>query len=145
VIRLFSGADPVGQQLRVKNIPFTVIGVLQRKGANLMGQDQDDTIVVPYTTVMKRLQGSHNRLQMIVYAVIPQIVAPYISFTMYRWDINVRMSTIIGFAGGGGIGFLLQQNINLLNYRAASAQIIAIAIVVSLMDYFSSYMRQRVV
>ncbi|MBI1299188.1 ABC transporter permease subunit [bacterium] len=84
-----------------------------------------------------------NRLQMIVYAVIPQIIPPYISFTMYRWDINVRMSTIIGFAGGGGIGFLLQQNINLLNYRAASAQIIAIAIVVSLMDYLSSALRQR--
>ncbi|MEZ4674446.1 MAG: ABC transporter permease subunit [Caldilineaceae bacterium] len=86
-----------------------------------------------------------NRLQMIVYAVIPQIVPPYISFTMYRWDINVRMSTIIGFAGGGGIGFLLQQNINLLNYRAASAQILAIAIVVSLMDYLSSAMRQRAI
>ena len=84
-----------------------------------------------------------NRLQMIVYAVIPQIVPPYISFTMYRWDINVRMSTIIGFAGGGGIGFLLQQNINLLNYRAASAQILAIAIVVSLMDFLSSALRQR--
>jgi phosphonate transport system permease protein len=38
-------------------------------------------------------------------------------YTMYRWDINVRMSTIIGFVGGGGIGFLLQQNINLLNYQ----------------------------
>ncbi|HXF64835.1 MAG TPA: ABC transporter permease subunit [Caldilineaceae bacterium] len=86
-----------------------------------------------------------NRLQMIVYAVIPQIVPPYISFTMYRWDINVRMSTIIGFAGGGGIGFLLQQNINLLNYRAASAQILAIAIVVSLMDYLSSELRSRTV
>lgn len=86
-----------------------------------------------------------NRLQMIVYAVIPQIVPPYISFTMYRWDINVRMSTIIGFAGGGGIGFLLQQNINLLNYRAASAQILAIAIVVSLMDYISSSLRQRAI
>lgn len=86
-----------------------------------------------------------NRLQMIVYAVIPQIVPPYISFTMYRWDINVRMSTIIGFAGGGGIGFLLQQNINLLNYRAASAQILAIAVVVSLMDYLSSAMRQRAI
>jgi phosphonate transport system permease protein len=84
-----------------------------------------------------------NRLQMIIYAVVPQIVPPYISFTMYRWDINVRMSTIIGFAGGGGIGFLLQQNINLLNYRAASAQIIAIAVVVSLMDYLSSVLRQR--
>ena len=86
-----------------------------------------------------------NRLQMIVYAVIPQIIPPYISFTMYRWDINVRMSTIIGFAGGGGIGFLLQQNINLLNYRAASAQILAIAIVVSLMDYISSELRSRTV
>jgi phosphonate ABC transporter permease subunit PhnE len=86
-----------------------------------------------------------NRLQMIVYAVIPQIIPPYISFTMYRWDINVRMSTIIGFAGGGGIGFLLQQNINLLNYRAASAQILAIAIVVAMMDYISSELRSRTI
>ena len=86
-----------------------------------------------------------TRVQTIVYAVVPQIIPPYISFTMYRWDINVRMSTIIGFAGGGGIGFLLQQNINLLNYRAASAQMLAIAIVVGAMDYISSAMRERVV
>ncbi|MBL8050083.1 MAG: ABC transporter permease subunit [Anaerolineales bacterium] len=86
-----------------------------------------------------------NRLQTIIYAVVPQIVPPYISYTMYRWDINVRMSTIIGFVGGGGIGFLLQQNINLLNYRAASAQMLAIAIVVSLMDYISSVLREKVV
>lgn len=86
-----------------------------------------------------------TRLQTIIYAVIPQIVPPYISFTMYRWDINVRMSTIIGFAGGGGIGFLLQQNINLLNYRAAAAQMLAIAIVVAAMDYLSSFMREKFV
>ena len=86
-----------------------------------------------------------NRLQTIVYAVVPQIVSPYISFTMYRWDINVRMSTIIGFVGGGGIGFLLQQNINLLDYRAASAQMLAIAVVVALMDYISSVVRERMV
>lgn len=86
-----------------------------------------------------------NRLQTIIYAVIPQIIPPYISFTMYRWDINVRMSTIIGFAGGGGIGFLLIQNINLLNYRAASAQMLAIALVVASMDYLSSALRERTV
>jgi phosphonate ABC transporter permease subunit PhnE len=86
-----------------------------------------------------------NRLQTIVYAVIPQIIPPYISYTMYRWDINVRMSTIIGFVGGGGIGFLLQQNINLLNYRAASAQMLAIAIVVATMDYISSVLREKYV
>lgn len=86
-----------------------------------------------------------NKLQTIVYAVIPQIIPPYISFTMYRWDINVRMSTIIGFVGGGGIGFLLQQNINLLNYRSASVQMVAIAIVVASMDYISSKIREQIV
>ena len=86
-----------------------------------------------------------TRLQTIVYAVLPQIIPPYISFTMYRWDINVRMSTIIGFAGGGGIGFLLQQNINLLNYRDASAQMLAIAVVVGAMDFISSKLRENVV
>ncbi|MBI5825267.1 MAG: ABC transporter permease subunit [Chloroflexi bacterium] len=86
-----------------------------------------------------------NRLQTIIYAVIPQIVPPYISYTMYRWDINVRMSTIIGFVGGGGIGFLLQQNINLLNYRAASAQMLAIAVVVASMDYISSVLREKAI
>ena len=86
-----------------------------------------------------------NRLQMIAYGVVPQIIPPFISFTMYRWDINVRLSTIIGFAGGGGIGFLLQQYINLLNYRAAATAMLAIAIVVSTLDYVSSTLRQRVV
>ncbi len=86
-----------------------------------------------------------NQLQTIIYAVIPQIIPPYISFTMYRWDINVRMSTIIGFVGGGGIGFLLSQNINLLDYRAASAQMLAIAVVVASMDYISSVIREKYV
>ena len=84
-----------------------------------------------------------NRLQSIIFAVVPQIVPPYISFTMYRWDINVRMSTILGFAGGGGIGFLLQQNVQLGDYRAAAVQMLAIAIVVASMDYLSSRLRER--
>lgn len=84
-----------------------------------------------------------NQLQTIVYAVVPQIVPPYIAFTMYRWDINVRMSTIIGFVGGGGIGLLLQQQINLLRYREAGVAVLAIAIVVSILDYASAYIRER--
>ena len=86
-----------------------------------------------------------TRVQTIVYGVVPQIIPPYISFTMYRWDINVRMSTIIGFAGGGGIGFLLQQNTGLLQYKDASVQMLAIAIVVASMDYISSRLRERFV
>jgi putative ABC transport system permease protein len=56
--QLFPGLDPIGQQVRVKNIPFTVTGVLTRKGGNLVGQDQDNILLMPYTTVRKRLQNS---------------------------------------------------------------------------------------
>jgi phosphonate ABC transporter permease subunit PhnE len=86
-----------------------------------------------------------NRLQTIVYGVIPQIVPPYIAYTLYRWDINVRMSTIIGFVGGVGVGFLLSQSIRLLRYRDASVMMLAIAIVVSALDYISSRVRQRII
>jgi putative ABC transport system permease protein len=55
--QLFGSADPVGQIVRVKNVPFTIVGLLKSKGMSLMGSDQDDVIVVPYTTAMKRLTG----------------------------------------------------------------------------------------
>lgn len=59
VKHLFQTSNPIGQQIRVKNIPFEVIGVLEAKGANMVGDDQDDVLVMPYTTVRKRLQGSN--------------------------------------------------------------------------------------
>jgi phosphonate ABC transporter permease subunit PhnE len=86
-----------------------------------------------------------NQLQTIVYGVIPQIVPPYIAFTIYRWDINVRMSTIIGFVGGGGIGFILQQWINLLRYRQAGVAMLAIAIVVATLDFASARLREAII
>lgn len=86
-----------------------------------------------------------NRIQVIAYAVIPQIIPPYIAFSFYRWDINVRMSTVIGFVGGGGIGFVLSQNIQQLRYQQASVMMLAIALVVSLLDYASSEIRSRVI
>ena len=57
VDNLFGGIDPVGQIVRIKKVPFTVIGVLAPKGQSTGGQDQDDTIIVPLTTAQKRLFG----------------------------------------------------------------------------------------
>ncbi len=59
VKNLFQTSNPIGQQIRVKNIPFEVVGVLESKGANMVGEDQDDVLIMPYTTVRKRLQGSN--------------------------------------------------------------------------------------
>ena len=58
VVKLFQTADPLGAKIRIRNTPFEVIGVLETKGANIVGEDQDDIILMPYTTVRKRLQGS---------------------------------------------------------------------------------------
>jgi phosphonate transport system permease protein len=83
--------------------------------------------------------------QMVRYGVIPQIVPPFTAFTIYRWDINVRMSTIVGFVGGGGIGFYLVQWIQINQMGAVSAAVIAIAVVVMTLDYFSAKLRERLV
>jgi len=86
-----------------------------------------------------------SALQVVRYAVVPQIVPPFIAFTIYRWDTNVRMSTVIGFVGGGGIGFILQQYINLLQYRQAATAVWAITLVVAAMDYLSAVVREKYV
>ncbi len=86
-----------------------------------------------------------NRLQVIRYAVLPQVVPEFVSFAVYRWDINVRMSTIIGFVGGGGIGFRLSEWIRLSAYRQVATAVIGIALVVMALDYLSAQIRRRIV
>jgi phosphonate transport system permease protein len=83
-------------------------------------------------------------LQVIIYAIIPQAIPQILAYTFYRWDINIRMSTIIGFVGGGGIGFLLQQWINLLQYQKAGTALLAIAIAVITLDALSARIRAKV-
>jgi phosphonate transport system permease protein len=86
-----------------------------------------------------------NWMQTVMYAVVPQVIPPFVSFTIYRWDINVRMSTVIGLVGGGGIGFLLIQWIRLLDYKAAGIAVWFIAVTVSILDYGSAEIRARFV
>ncbi|NUM57436.1 MAG: phosphonate ABC transporter, permease protein PhnE [Bdellovibrionaceae bacterium] len=83
-----------------------------------------------------------SKLQMIWYAIVPQVVLPYISFTVYRWDINVRMATIVGFVGGGGIGKLLIAYQGQAMWREMGCIFFVIAIVVWLLDQGSAYIRE---
>jgi len=69
VKNLFAGEDPVGQLLRVRNVPFKIIGVLKEKGQGAFGQDQDDLLIAPYSTVLYRLSGHVHVNQILVRAV----------------------------------------------------------------------------
>jgi putative ABC transport system permease protein len=80
---LFEGTDPVGQQLRLRDVPFEIIGVLAKKGQTAEGRDQDDVILAPYTTVQTRLSG---------HQFIPQILGA----TANKGDIAAAMEEARG-------------------------------------------------
>ena len=65
VAELFEGGDPVGEIIRIRNVPFEVISALKAKGTFLVGSYQDDRIIVPYNSAMKRLTGDKNRVRRI--------------------------------------------------------------------------------
>ena len=73
--QLFPGMDPVGQTLRVRNLPFRVVGVLEARGQSQFGQDQDDTLLMPYTTAMKKLLST---------TYIPTAYVSAVSFGRHR-------------------------------------------------------------
>ncbi len=68
---LYPGTDPVGSQIQIRNVPFEIVGVLAPKGQNAGGQDQDDIVVIPYTTAQSRLSGNTRIWQVLVSATSP--------------------------------------------------------------------------
>ena len=86
-----------------------------------------------------------NPIQVARFAIVPQVIPAFISFTLYRWDVNVRMATIVGFVGGGGVGFLLNSYAGNLQWAQAGTVIWAIALVVIMLDFASSKIRQALV
>jgi phosphonate transport system permease protein len=85
-----------------------------------------------------------NRLQTVAYGVVPQVTLPFISFTIFRWDINVRMATVVGIVGGGGIGDLIFQYQGRASWSEVGLIIMMIAFVVWLMDSLSMSLRKHV-
>lgn len=85
-----------------------------------------------------------NKVQVVWHAVVPQILLPFLSFTIYRWDINVRMATVIGLVGGGGVGTMLMQYQGLARWREVGLIVLMIAFVVWVMDYISAKIREAI-
>lgn len=88
------------------------------------------------------LSTGANKIQVIRFGIVPQISLQFIAYTIYRWDTNVRMATVIGLVGGGGIGTLLIKYQGQAMWPEVGCIILVIAAVVWIMDTASAYLRE---
>lgn len=86
-----------------------------------------------------------TRLQVLRWGILPQLLPQFLSFTLYRFETNIRAAAILGFVGAGGIGFYIQTYLRMLNYPAASAVLLVLVALVMLVDWVSSRLRARLV
>jgi phosphonate transport system permease protein len=84
-----------------------------------------------------------NKVQEIAYGIIPQVVPLWISYSLYRFESNVRSASVVGMVGAGGIGMLLWDAIRSFNYGATAAMLIILVVVVSLLDLVSAGVRKH--
>lgn len=85
-----------------------------------------------------------SSIDRVIYGIVPQIKPTFVGVTTYRWDINVRASTIIGFVGAGGIGVELTTSINYFRWANVLTILLAILGIVVFSEVFSAYMRRKV-
>jgi phosphonate transport system permease protein len=86
-----------------------------------------------------------NLFQVLRYAVVPQVIPQFLAFSLYRWDINLRMATVVALVGGGGIGQLLFEYKDDLQWNLVGGVIILFMITVWIMDYVSGWVREKIV
>lgn len=98
------------------------------------------------TGPLEALQASGaNKLEVIKYAVLPQIAPSYISYSLYVLEVNIRTSAVLGMVGAGGIGQTLMTSLNLFMYKRAATIIVATFVMVFVIDLISMKLRERLI
>ncbi|MEO0202367.1 MAG: phosphonate ABC transporter, permease protein PhnE [candidate division WOR-3 bacterium] len=98
---------------------------------------------------MNQLEGVEstgaNRIQIIYFGIVPQILPNFISYALYTFEVNVRVSVVLGLVGAGGIGQILIENIRLMNYEKVSMIVFITFLAVLVIDYISEKVREKLI
>ena len=86
-----------------------------------------------------------SRLQILFYGILPQVLPQFISYTLYRWEVNIRMAAVLGLVGAGGLGQRIHIAISLFFEQQLLTLIMAIYVLVTIVDYLSAYLRRKVI
>lgn len=97
-------------------------------------------------SVIETMQASGaNRLQILFYAVLPQVIPEFMSYFLYRFEVDIRASTILGIIGAGGIGTMIVISVANRNWNEVGAILLVIIVTVTIIDYISGAIRKRLV
>ncbi len=124
--------------------PFPGVLAIALHGIGMLGKLFSEAIesVDPAPVEAVKATGASNTL-VVWLGIMPQVLPQFFAFSLYRWDIDIRSSIILGIVGAGGIGFMLDQYIKMFQYRQASTAFLIILVAVTMLDYASSWLRQK--
>jgi phosphonate transport system permease protein len=106
----------------------------------LFGEVLEDVDSQPIEALQSTGAG---RLQILCYGILPQVLPQFISYTLYRWEVNIRVAAVLGFVGAGGLGQRIHIAISLFLENQLLTLIMAIYLLVTLVDYLSAYLRRK--
>jgi phosphonate transport system permease protein len=125
--------------------PVAGIWAIAARSIGFMGKLIAEAIEEIDTGTVEAIEATGaSRLQVLWIGVLPQVLPVIYGTTVYRWDINIRESTILGFVGAGGIGILLYSSINQFAWHEVAAMLISIFGVVIVSEFVSAAVRQRI-
>jgi phosphonate transport system permease protein len=84
-------------------------------------------------------------MQVMVYSIVPQIMPAFAGIAVFRWDINIRESTVLGLVGAGGIGLALQSSLNVLAWPKVSLILLVILVAVVIGEWVSAKVRGAII
>lgn len=125
--------------------PFPGVLALGVHTGGVLGKLFGEVLEDVDTQPIEALQATGaNRFQILFYGILPQVLPQFISYTLYRWEVNIRVAAVLGFVGAGGLGQRIHIAISLFFENQLLTLIIAIYVLVTIVDYFSAYLRRKV-
>ncbi len=125
--------------------PMAGIWAIAFRSIDFMGKLVAEAIEEIDVGVVEAIESTGaSRLQVLWYGILPQVLPVIYGTTVYRWDINIRESTVLGFVGAGGIGILLYSSINQFQWQEVSLMLVAVFGVVLISEFVSAAVRQRI-
>lgn len=126
--------------------PFPGVLALAFHSVGMLGKFMADSIENIDTGPVEALTATGaGKWQVIVYAIVPQILPEFVTLCLYRWELNFRSATILGIVGAGGIGFELITSMRLFLYQDMTTILFVILAAVSLVDFISLRIRSRII